>query len=448
MKLYHEYGLFSGAILVAENGKPVYQNSFGLANLELDVPHTSDMKFVIGSMTKQFTAVLILQMVENGKMKLDDPIIKHIPNYPTTRGNDITIHHLLSHSSGLHHWGGIDGFIGSKDLHHYEKDSIMNLFTTLKERNKPGERFRYSSIGYYLLGIALENVSGKTYKELLQEKIFDPLKMVNSSLYNSNEIIKNKATPYRYNFLTAKYDNAEYRDPSTTFSTGGIITTTNDLLKWDQALYTNSLLSKSSIELLLKPNFDRYSYGFNVNLRGQHSDLNVRWHGGLVTGYRSQIVRLIDENKTIIFLTNRRDTDANGITNKLVSILFNREYELPKKSLFKLILEKTANESVEGAISEVNRLHKIKPENYSLNDIQIIRAGLELKSDGAYNKAIKLMEAALELYPETSYKIFSLFQIAQCYSELKNSNKANEFAKKVLAIDENHQGAKNLLTEQ
>ncbi len=447
MRLYHQYGLFSGTVLVAENGKPVYQNAFGLANLELDVPHTTDMKFILGSVTKQFTAVLILQMVEDGKIKLDDPIRKHIPNYPNARGKDITIHHLLSHSSGLHHWGGINNFLLSKARLRHEKDSIMDMFTTLEERNEPGEQFSYSSIGYYLLGIILENVSGKAYEELLQERIFDPLKMTNSFFSDSDKIIKNRVSPYRYNFLTAKYDNAEYRDPSTTYSTGGIISTTEDLLKWDQALYTNQLLSKKSLELLLKPNFDRYSYGFHVNLRGEHSDLNVRWHGGLVTGYRSQITRLIDENKTIILLSNRRDTDTHAITNKIISILVNKEYELPKKSLFKFVLEKTANESVEYAISEVDNLLKTKSEDYVLDDLEIIRAGLELKSDGAYEKSLKLMQAIIDFFPETAYITFLQHQISQTYSELKNGTKAIEFARKVLAVNPNHEGAKSILNQ-
>ncbi|WP_299366686.1 serine hydrolase domain-containing protein [Winogradskyella sp.] len=447
MGLYHQYGLFSGTILVAENGKPIYQNAFGLADLEFDLPHRTDMRFILGSITKQFTAVLVLQMVEDGKIKLDDPISNYIPNYPTSRGNDITVHHLLSHSSGLQHWGGIDDFLLSKARLHHEKDSIMTMFATLEERNIPGERFRYSSIGYYLLGMILENVSGKTYEALLQQKIFDPLNMINSSFSNSNEIIKNRVTPYRYNFLTAKYDNAEYRDPSTTYSTGGIIATAEDLLKWDQALYTYQLLSKESIELLLKPNFDRYSYGFHVNLRGEHSDLNVRWHGGLVTGYRSQITRLIDENKTIIILTNRRDTDTNGITNKIVSILMSRDYELPKKSLFKLILEKTASESVENAISTVEHLIKIKSNEYILQDIEIARAGLELKSDGAYEKSLKLMQAIIDFFPNTAYRAFLQFQISQSYSELKNGTKAIEYAKKVLEADPNHQGANSILNQ-
>ena len=447
MQLYHQYGLFSGVVLVAENGKPVYQKALGLANLELDVPHTTDMKFVLGSVTKQFTAVLILQLVEEGKIKLDDPISKHISNYPTSRGNDITIHHLLSHSAGLQHWGGVDDFLLSKARLHYEKDSIMHLFTTLEERSEPGEEFRYSSIGYYLLGMILENVSGKSYADLLQERIFDPLKMTNSFFSDSDEIIKNRVTPYRYNFLTAKYDNAEYRDPSTTYSTGGIISTTEDLLKWDQALYTNQLLSKESIELLLKPNFDRYSYGFYVNLRGEHANLNIRWHGGLVTGYRSQITRLIDENKTIILLTNRRDTDTYEITNKIISILTSKEYELPRRSLFKFVIEKTANESAESAMAEVDKLIKANSQDYTLDDIAIIRAGLELKSDEAYEKSLQLMQATIELFPETVYITFLHYQIARSYVELENRKKAIEFAEKVLAVNPEHEGARSIVDQ-
>ncbi|MEM1319406.1 MAG: serine hydrolase [Bacteroidota bacterium] len=357
------------------------------------------------------------------------------------------MYHLLSHSSGLHHWGGIDGFLLNKARLYYEKDTIMNMFATLEERNEPGEQFRYSSIGYYLLGIILENVSGQSYAALLQERIFDPLKMRDSFFSDSDAIIKNRATPYRYNFLTAKYDNAEYRDPSTTYSTGGIISTAADLLKWDQALYTNQLLSKESVELLSKPNFDRYSYGFHVNLRGEHADLNVRWHGGLVTGYRSQITRLIDDNKTIILLTNRRDTDTQEISNTIISILVDKEHQLPQKSLFKLVLEKTANESVDDAIAAIDHLIKTAPSDYALVDTEIIRAGLELKSDGAYEKSLKLLQATMDFFPATAYRTFLHYQIAQNYTELKNETKAIEYAKKVLEVNPNHEGAKNILNQ-
>lgn len=445
MKRFNAYGLFSGTVLVAENGQIVYKNALGLANEELNVPHKTDMKFIIGSMTKQFTAVLIMQMREQGKLSLDDPIIKHLPSYPSKRGNDITIHHLLSHSSGLHHYSGVDGFLLNKDRHQFSKDSIMNLFTVLDERNAPGERFRYSSIGYYLLGMVLEKVSGKPYGDLLQDNIFKPLNMINSSLDNGVDILKNRATPYRYNFLKARYDNAEYRDPSTTYSTGGIISTVDDLLKWDQALYTDKLLTKESVKLLLEPKNKRYAYGFNIAIRGEHAKINARWHGGLVTGYKSQITRLIDENKTIILLTNRRDTDIDEITTKLISVLMDKEYSLPKRSLFKFILEKTAHESVDRAIKEAKTILAHKKDDYLTDEVQIAVAGLELKSDGAYMNAIKLMDFTLEAFPRTAYKTFLLFKIAQCYSELKNSTKMNEYASLVLEIDKSHNGATELL---
>ncbi|MEM9052294.1 MAG: serine hydrolase domain-containing protein [Bacteroidota bacterium] len=445
MSRYASYDLFSGTVLVADSGSLVYEKSFGLANEELGVRHTPNMRFVLGSITKQFTAVLVLQLVEDGKIQLNDPVNKYLTNYPNPRGSDITIHHLLSHSSGLQHWNGVDNFLMEEARNHFEKDSIMVLFTQLPERNEPGESFQYSSIGYYLLGMILENVTGEEYGELLQEQIFVPLGM-NSSLYTeTDEIVPNRVSPYRYNFLKAEYENAEYRDPSTTFSTGGIISTAEDLLKWDQALYSTQLLSEEYLNLLFAPNFDRYGYGFHVNLRGEHADLNIRWHGGLVTGYRTQITRLIDENKTIILLSNHRDTDTYDITNKILSAYQSADYELPKRSLFKLILEKTAHYSAKEAVLTVDSLLSVNSNDYDLNEVNIARAALELKSDGAYQNSAELMIAIIDLFPETAYRTILEYQISDTYSILKDGAKAIEYAKRVLEANPNHEGAQLIM---
>ncbi len=169
IRTYADYEKFNGSVLVAEKGNVIYKKGFGLADMEWNIPNQPDTKHRLGSITKQFTAMLIMQLVEQGKLKLDVPISTYLPDYPKKKGDVITLHHLLTHSSGTPNMTSFPGFFKDISRNAYSPVQLVNLFADSTLQFKPGERFDYSNSGYILLGYIIEKVTGKSYEQVLQE---------------------------------------------------------------------------------------------------------------------------------------------------------------------------------------------------------------------------------------------------------------------------------------
>src|SRR6185436_14293187 len=180
LALAHKYRQFNGTVLVAEDGKVVYKGGFGLANMEWNIPNTPDTKFRLGSITKQFTATVILQLVEQGKIKLDGKLSDYLPDYRKDVGNKVTIHNLLTHTSGIPSYTGLPGFFDNVSRNPYKVTEFVNKYASGDLEFEPGSKFSYNNSGYFLLGAIIERVTGKTYEQVLKENIFDPLGMKNS----------------------------------------------------------------------------------------------------------------------------------------------------------------------------------------------------------------------------------------------------------------------------
>ena len=231
---YNQYGQFNGSALVAENGKVILKKGFGSANIEWDIPNQPDTKFRLGSISKQFTAFLIVKLTEEGKIKLDVPITTYLPDYPKATGDKITIHHLLTHTSGIPNYTSLPNFFKDQSRNPYTPEEFVKTFSSLPLEFTPGEKFNYSNSGYFLLGYIIEKVSGKSYEQYLQETILDPLKMVNSGYDHADVILKNRAAGYEKR--GKKIRNAPYLDMSIPYAAGSLYSTVEDLYLWDQAL--------------------------------------------------------------------------------------------------------------------------------------------------------------------------------------------------------------------
>src|SRR6185369_15944639 len=250
-------GWFNGSILVARNGNVVVSKGYGMANFELDVPNTPHTKFRLGSITKPFTAMAIMLLQERGKLSDQNSVCKYLPECPPA-WQSITLRHLLSHTSGIakHDTAGV-----------YLKTAMMpmtlpQLIDSFKNKPpdfKPGEKMDYNNNGYILLGYVIEKVSGQSYETFVSENIFKPLKMLDSGYDNHDPIIKNRAAGYRREGATLL--NAAYIDQSQPFSAGALYSTTEDLLRLDQALYDNKFLSQKSLDAMFTPVVGNYGYG-------------------------------------------------------------------------------------------------------------------------------------------------------------------------------------------
>lgn len=337
VRTYVKRGKFNGSVLVADNGVVIYKKGFGYANMEWDIPNQPDTKFRLASVSKQFTSMLILQLVAEGKIDLKVPIATYLPDYPKKNAAVITVHHLLSHTSGTPSYTSFDNY---RDImrNPISVDELIQLFADSTLEFTPGERFSYSNSGYALLGKIIEKVSGKTYEEMAKERIFTPLGMTNSGYDSNDPVIKNRAAGYfkRGNAFV----NANYIDMSVPYAAGALYSTVEDLFLWDQALYTDKLLPKEYLDLLFKEHIAAwdsfYGYGWEIGKipAGNSNDfLATIGHGGGINGFNTQITRFPESKSSVILLNNTSGAPLYKMIVAIAGILNDKTYDFPQFSI-------------------------------------------------------------------------------------------------------------------
>jgi CubicO group peptidase (beta-lactamase class C family) len=316
---------FSGSILVARDGKVLFCRGYGMANVEHDVSCTPKTKFRLGSITKQFTAMAILILQERGKLQVDDKVTKYLPSAPKA-WDEITIRHLLTHTSGIPNYTGFPDFFKTMR----NRATLAELIATFKDKPldfKPGEKFKYSNSGYIVLGQVIESVSGQPYSTFLKQAIFDPLQMRDSGYDDAASILKNRASGYT-RLLGIVVTNAQYIDMSLPHAAGALYSTVDDLLKWDQALYSEKLVPKKSLEAMFTPFKDGYGYGWNV---AKKFDRARHAHAGGIPGFVTVIARFPAERLFVVVLSNLENAPVGTIGDDLAAIALDEPYVVPRK---------------------------------------------------------------------------------------------------------------------
>ncbi len=308
-----------GAVfLIAQKGKVLYKKSFGLANLELDVPMKPEFVFEIGSMTKQFTAVSILMLAEKGKLKLEDEITKFIPGYPV-HGKKITVHHLLTHTSGIKDYTKMKALndIAQTDL---TPAALIDFFKNEPMDFDPGEQYKYDNSGYVILGYIIELVSGQRYADFVEENIFKKAKMTSSFYADSRKLIKNRVSGYHNK---DGYVNARHISFTLPYASGSLMSNVEDMLKWQNALTNNLLVSKNTIDMAFTNytlhNGDKIDYGYGWQIK-EINGLPDREHGGSIFGFKSMGVYVPGEDLYVIGLNNCDCNSPTEITKQIASI--------------------------------------------------------------------------------------------------------------------------------
>ena len=316
-------GWFNGSILIARNGKVVASKGYGMANFELDVPNTPQTKFRLGSITKPITAMAIMLLQERGKLSDQDSLCKYLPEC-LAAWEAITLRHLLSHTSGIAKHDKAGDYLKTAML----PMTLTQLIDSFKNKPadfKPGEKLDYNNNGYILLGYVIEKVSGQSYEAFVTDNIFKPLKMMDSGYDNHDPIIKNRAAGYRRDGATLL--NAAYIDQSQPFSAGALYSTTEDLLRLDQALYDNKFLSRKSLDAMFTPVAGNYGYGWFVNKQFNRVAIS---HPGGVPGSAAMITRYPEDKLLIVMLSNLQDSRIIRASNDLGAIVLGEKYEVPK----------------------------------------------------------------------------------------------------------------------
>jgi CubicO group peptidase (beta-lactamase class C family) len=317
------------AVIVCQDSVPILRKGYGLANLELQVPVEPRMVFRIGSVTKQFTAVAILMLLEEGKLDLQDPLDRYLPDYPA-QGKTITIEHLLTHTSGIRSYTDMPEWLPlmRKDL---KVDEMIAIFKDQPLDFGPGERWQYNNSGYFLLGAIIEKVSGKPYARFIQERIFEPLAMKSAFYDDPGRLVPGRAAGYSKGEQGTM--NAPYISMSQPYSAGSLACSVDDLALWDAALYTDKLLKPEILQkawtshILPDGTDTRYGYGWGVS---EYAGFTLIAHGGGINGFVCQVTRIPGLRLFTALLTNSDgNADIEKIAFRVTALAMGKPYEQP-----------------------------------------------------------------------------------------------------------------------
>ncbi len=305
---------FMGSVLVSQQGKILLSKGYGSANLEWEIPNSPTTKFRLGSITKQFTAASILLLEERGKLKVEDPVKKYMADAPAA-WDKITIFHLLTHTSGIPSFTSFPDY-RSTEAAPTTPESLVARFRDKPLEFQPGEKWNYSNSGYALLGYLIEKISGQSYSEFVQQNIFNPLGMKDSGYDSNSAIIAHRAAGYApgANGLA----NAGFIHMTIPFAAGALYSTTEDLLKWEQALFGGKVLSSASLAKMTTPFKQDYAFGLSVSA---NHGFKIIEHGGGIEGFSTQLSYYPDDKLVIIVLGNIVGRFPSEIAAKLGDIV-------------------------------------------------------------------------------------------------------------------------------
>lgn len=315
------------SLLIIHNGEKIYQQVFGIADLEEKIPVAANTNFRLASVTKEFTATAIMLLIERDKLRFNDNLTGIFPGFPSY-GKKIKITNLLNHTSGLIDYE--DLIPDTVTVQVQDKDILRMMMEQDSTYFEPGSEYRYSNSAYCVLAMVVEKISGESFAEFLKENIFTPLGMTNSIAYQKGiSTVKNRA--YGYSRKDGKFVRDDQSITSAALGDGGIYTSVNDLFKWDQSLYTGKLLPLKMIHESFTRgtlnNGKKIDYGYGWHLK-KFLGHEIVYHSGETRGFRNVIYRIPDLKFTVILLSNRNEGDTIGLAEKIIPIYLNKEGEV------------------------------------------------------------------------------------------------------------------------
>lgn len=349
---YSKLNKFNGSALVAKNGIILLNKGYGYRNAENKVLNTEQSIFQLGSITKQFTAAVILKLQEEKKLSISDKLSKYFPDYP--KGDSITIQQLLTHTSGIYNYTNDPNFMNNEITRHKSREEMVALFKNKPLNFSPGASWSYSNSGYSLLGYIIEDATKMSYEKAVRNYIFTPLQMTHSGFDFTRLQSPDKTTGYLM-VDQNKATPAPIVDSTISFSAGAIYSTTGDLYLWHKALIQNIVLSKAEQEIAYTPVKNNYGYGWGIDsIEGKRRV----GHGGGIHGFVTNESRVPEDDIDIVLLSNGSDRSLDNITQSIYAILYNKPYDLPKEKTIVFLSAETLKQ-YEGEYEIVPNLHVI-----------------------------------------------------------------------------------------
>ncbi len=406
---YVEFDQFNGSVLVAKADGVIFKKGYGVANFEWSIPNSPDTRFRLGSITKQFTSMLIMQMVEEGEFSLDDKLADRLPYYRKDTGNKVTIHHLLSHTSGIPSYTSLPNFVRDHGRETLPLRELVTRHCSGDLEFEPGTKFSYNNSGYVILGAVIEQTTGKSYEKVLQERIFDPVGMKSTGYDHSETLIPKRAAGYERRLDGVR--NADFLDMSLPHAAGSLYSTVEDLYLWDRAIYDTKLLSENGKTKWFTPGLSNYAYGWTVRKMPAGPDKALRviiQHGGGINGFSTLLTRIPEDHRLIVLLSNIPGGPLSAMTQGIGDILYRREPQPPRRSIARALRTTIREGGVEAAIAQYRDIKANKPQDYEVGVQELNQLGYSLLQEGRTDDAIAILKLNVESFPKSSNPYDSL----------------------------------------
>jgi CubicO group peptidase (beta-lactamase class C family) len=359
--------------------------------------------------------MLVMQLVQEGRLDLEASLADLLPYYRKDTGSRITLHHLLNHTSGIPSYTGLPSFRESAVREPHDVKEFVREFCSGELEFEPGSEFRYNNSGYFLLGAIIEQVTGEGYEEVLRERILGPLDMSSTGYDRSEAILERRAAGYEPAW--GGYVNAPYLDMSAPYSAGALYSTVRDLLRWDRALYGDSLLSAAWKRRMFEPGLGDYAYGWVVRERPIGPEganrLEVS-HGGGINGFNTLIARIPEDRYLVVLFSNVGRAPLSRMSAGIFDVMYGREPQLPKPSVASALKPVLNAAGAETAVAEYRRLKREQAEDFDFDEQALNQLGYQLLAAGQVEAAIAIFELNVEVFPESSNPYDSL---AEAYAK-------------------------------
>jgi CubicO group peptidase (beta-lactamase class C family) len=304
---------FMGSVLVVQGDKVLLDKGYGMASLEWSIPNSPETKFRLGSLTKQFTATLILLLQQDGKLNVADPVSKYLPDAPKS-WEKITIANLLGHTSGIPNFTSDKGF-STWSANAHTPAELIAFFRDKPLDFEPGAKFDYSNSNYEVLGVVIEKVSGKAYRQMLRERLFDPLGMKDTGLDDDELVLPKRAQGYAqspFGLVVARSESM-----SVPWAAGSVYSTTGDLLKWEHGLFGDKVLSEASLKAMTTPGKGGYGYGLGIDPKDGYRVIS---HGGGIEGFNTELTYVPEKQIAVVVLANVNGVIPGALAGQLLDV--------------------------------------------------------------------------------------------------------------------------------
>lgn len=430
---FHKKGLFDGTALIADSSGIVFHESFGTANHDYGIPNDTTTVFRLGSLEKQFTAMLILQLVEKGKLSLSGKITDYLPHYRKVTGSKVSIGHLLTHTSGIPNYTALPNVWNDSLQLQYHPGYILRNFCSGDLEFEPGTKYKYSNTDYFILAQILEKVSNKSLAVLLKENILFPSGMNSTGLDDNISPLRNRALGYYR--ISDTYVNEPYIYVPNTRGAASIYSTAHDLYLWDRILYTDKLLSPESLQSYSSSHFavaPDYSYGYGWEFTrfvlSPNDTIKTMEHSGAIRAFRANIFRVPAEKKCIILLSNSANQSAYDLFENVMKLFRGSTWEEPKRLLADTLYTIMQRTSVAEAIQACKNFKRADSTMFDFSSASLELLGERLLLMHNYEAAAAIFKLAVEMNPDYTYGYYYLGKAFEKNGKIQEAITAYEAA--------------------